>query len=224
MMRDIVVYLLTRNDNLSYIGITVDFNKRLMEHKRSSRFKELGIKEYKILYHAFDYQEARRVERILIKEFDTYHNGLNETETGNGNGIITEGFTTLGYKFSEESKKLMSDNNWSKRGFDNPMKGKKHSKETKENWSKLRKGKAWSKKADEKMIREILLLYKNKSLVFEGVGERQKGCQHILTYKNAFCKFISKKYNFSGKWVYNLLNGKYLTWNPLLNEIMNTKY
>jgi len=44
-----LVYKLTREDNLCYIGLTLNLKKRIYEHKRSVRFKELKIINIEIL-------------------------------------------------------------------------------------------------------------------------------------------------------------------------------
>lgn len=77
------------------------------DHKRSKRFKEDSF-DIKILEEdsSRDYIEQR--EEYWIKELDTFKNGLNESWSGKGCGHRSPNFTTLGYVFSEESRKKMS--------------------------------------------------------------------------------------------------------------------
>ena len=104
--RKTVVYKLIREDNQIYIGISVNFNSRLNAHRKSKRFSELKIKEYEILYECDTYEEAELLEEKMIKKYDSFYNGLNESVNGKGNHL-SPNFNTLGYKFSEESKEKM---------------------------------------------------------------------------------------------------------------------
>ena len=53
--------------------------------------------------------ESEEAEEKFIEEYDTYYNGLNATKGGKGWGHNSPKFTTLGYKYSEESKRKMSE-------------------------------------------------------------------------------------------------------------------
>ena len=70
-----VVYKITRNDDLSYIGITTSFKNRLSYHKKSDRFS-IGIKSYEILFEG-PYDICDLLEEHFIELHDTYKNGLN---------------------------------------------------------------------------------------------------------------------------------------------------
>lgn len=72
-----VVYKITRNDDLSYIGITTSFKNRLSYHKKSDRFS-IGIKSYEILFEG-PYDICDLLEEHFIELHDTYKNGLNVT-------------------------------------------------------------------------------------------------------------------------------------------------
>jgi hypothetical protein len=78
------------------------------DHKRSLRFKDDGF-DVEVLEESTDrgYIEAR--EEYWISKLDTYENGLNESWSGKGWGHRSPNFTTLGYVYSEESRKKMSD-------------------------------------------------------------------------------------------------------------------
>ena len=103
-----VVYKITREDGLEYIGVTTNIRSRLSSHKKSLRFSKFGIKEYSILYESDEYEECLKQETYYIKVFNTYKSGLNVTKDGKGlNGEECK-FNTLGYVFSEDSRKKMS--------------------------------------------------------------------------------------------------------------------
>lgn len=135
-----VVYKIDRADGLSYIGITNNFKKRLNQHKNSNRFRDIGISEYNILFEG-EYDACEDKEREFIEQYDTYVNGLNVTPNGKGKNENCK-FNTLGFKFSERSRKLMSEKSKArvrKTGY-------KHSEETKAHWSATRKGKVFCKR------------------------------------------------------------------------------
>ena len=138
-MKKTIVYKLIREDNQIYIGITVNFKARLSAHKKSKRFSELKIKEYEILYECDTYEEAEILEEEMIKKYNSFYNGLNESINGKGNHLSKK-FNTLGFKFSEDSKQKMKDNHWSKSGIESYWTGKNHSEETKEKISKSKSG------------------------------------------------------------------------------------
>lgn len=132
------VYKITRLDGKEYIGITPTLRKRFKCHEKNKRFS-MGIIRFAILKKCDTYEEAGKIEEKMIKHYDTFYNGLNRSINGKGNHLSSN-FTTKGFKFSEESKKKMSENNWSKRGYPPPMLGKKFSQKTKRKFSDTRKG------------------------------------------------------------------------------------
>ena len=208
------VYKITRTDDLSYIGITVNFNKRLCWHKKSKRFSS-GIKSYEILKETDDYSIAEDLEEQYISFYDTWKNGLNITCDGKGyNGNCH--FNTLGYKYSEESRNKMKKNHWSKTGKYLPPKGVKHSKETKEKISKSKIGKVSFTKISESDVKKMINLYYSKPEI-KGVNEIQKNGK-ILTYKRAFSKKYYSNFGLSACAVYKILNGEIGIWKPLLLE------
>lgn len=149
-----VVYKLTREDGLSYIGIAKDFQTRYKEHVSSRRFSKLKIKDYEILFEG-DWSECDLLEEKYIKDYGTYKHGLNCTPTGKGKNPNCK-FNTYGFVFSEESKQKISNSMKGKlAGVKNPMYGKHHSEATKVRWSELRKGISWRPlKIDPEKLRE----------------------------------------------------------------------
>ena len=80
-------------------------------------------------------------EKYWVDYYDSYYNGYNQTEGGEG---------TIGYKHTEETKKKISESVLGEKnpmygknhsGEKNPMYGKNHSEETKEKISNTLKGK-----------------------------------------------------------------------------------
>jgi N-glycosylase/DNA lyase len=98
--------MITRIDNLSYIGITTNPDKRFKDHEKSIRF-EAGIKDIKILEICDTYELAEEREEYYITFYNTFNNGLNITEDGKGYNKNCK-FNTVGHKHSDKSKKKMS--------------------------------------------------------------------------------------------------------------------
>jgi hypothetical protein len=96
--------MITRSDGLSYIGITTNVNRRISEHRRSARF-QAGIDTVKILAECESYDEAERLEESFITQYDTFRSGLNVTPHGKGKHGPEVKFNTLGYVYTESSRK-----------------------------------------------------------------------------------------------------------------------
>ena len=229
-MSKIVSYMLTDFNNLNYIGITIDFDRRLKQHEKTPRFKD-GIKSHKILKEYTTYEEAQKEEPLLIESYDTYNNGLNKTIDGKGNHLCAA-FTTLGYKYTEEQKQNMKDNHWSRNpSTDKSWLYQKHSNETKKKISKNRSGIVGLKHCKlsldtriliEKIYSEDLIEFNNDfiknhiktsqvdkldTLKFEDlVSKNGKPLKKIVLYKFYF----SQKYNISTKAIENICLGKYI--------------
>lgn len=158
------VYLITRNDDKQYIGITIDMAKRMSAHKRTKRFA-IGIKDITVLRECETYEEAKLFEPKYIKEYDTFHNGLNESIDGKGNHLAPN-FNTKGYKFSKESRRKMKDNHWSTKMT--CYWKSNHSEEQRKKWSELRKGKSWGpRKIPRQIALDIINSYNKDILEFD---------------------------------------------------------
>jgi predicted GIY-YIG superfamily endonuclease len=212
------VYMITRNDGLSYIGITKDLATRLTVHTKSPRFNGLGIKETVILYESENYSDVEVMEEMKINEYDTWHNGLNITETGKGLNKHCK-FNTLGYVYSEKSRQKMRDNHWSKTGSYSPI-GRRHSDETRRKFSSTRKGKVGNSKLMESQIKEIFSLFLSHQIL-EGVGTKMKNGK-ILTQDYAFARHYCSQFGMSGVGLLNILRGKTVRWKALLLEMTPT--
>lgn len=148
-MIKIIIYKATNLiNNKVYIGATQQtLIKRKNEHIRKAKNKKIpnnyfyralnkyGKKNFKweIIDNAETYTELMKKEKFWIKHYNSFgENGYNSCE-GGGN--------TKGYKFSEATKQKLSIK--AKERFKketNPFKGKCHSQEQKEQWSRQRKG------------------------------------------------------------------------------------
>jgi len=116
----------------SYIGLTTEFNVRKNFHLWASKngnnkypkfynaLRKYGAKnfEWKLIDCSCNVETLRLCEKYWIKKFDTFHNGLNCTEGGDG---------IHGYRHSEETKKKIGLANLKRKGIKT---GKKASKET----------------------------------------------------------------------------------------------
>ena len=203
-----IVYKITRDDGKLYIGTTImdRLKNRISQHKTTDRFKNhqfyLEIIEYSTSKEYIDMKEE-----YYIKQLDTYNSGLNESINGKGNHF-SDKFTTLGFKYSKKSRQKMSKsakNRVAKLGAQ--FKGKKHSSQTKKNFSDIRKGKIVqykiSKKIYEKIRKEFEATKQNYASFISKNGK-------ILTEQRQFAKNVCKKYNISVNMIVNILNHKVL--------------
>jgi hypothetical protein len=87
----------------------------------------------KILFSSDERSLVESREGDYVKEFDSHKNGLNLTKHGAGYGHCDHKFTTLGYKFSEESKKKMSESAKTRAASEEPGLRRKISAD---NWAK----------------------------------------------------------------------------------------
>jgi len=148
-----VIYLLTNKVNgKQYVGFSSNYEKRMNWYKSGAKGSKRkskiisALKKYgwdsfesEIIYTNDDVEYTLNVmENKYINEYNTYKEGYNLTEGGEG---------CLGWKPSEEdllrmSKNMKGDKNpfHKSKGRDNPMKGKKHKKESIELMKKNRKG------------------------------------------------------------------------------------
>ena len=211
-----IVYKLTRSDEKIYIGKTSKkkLQKRLYDHKNSERFKGFEF-SYEILFESDSHDEILKQEKLFVEKYNSFYEGLNNSIDGAGNHN-SPNFTTLGLKFSEETReKIRQKALGNKRTL-----GFKHKKETKENWSKLRKGKVWSKKFEETVIKEIMLLFKNTPKTESTISKNGKK----LNYIRKFCNETANLYDMSPRTMYNILTGKTIAWELLYKEILDTKF
>lgn len=126
------IYKATNNINGKvYIGFDSKFPRRIRGHKskynkRNSKFyyaiRKYGWDnfEWDIIYQSKDMVHTlNEMENYFINQYDSYYSGYNSTFGGEG---------TKGFKFSEESKKKMSE---TRKGENNPFYGKSHTQKSK---------------------------------------------------------------------------------------------
>jgi group I intron endonuclease len=136
--------------NKIYIGKSTIENKtvRFREHKKKLKANEhcnlhlqnsynkygLNCFSYNIIHdNVLNNEELSMLERYYIDLFDSFNNGYNLTNGGEG---------TVGYNHTKESKELMSKLKKGKKiGKENSFFGKTHSEETKEKWKGRTNGK-----------------------------------------------------------------------------------
>lgn len=203
-----LVYKIIRDDGKIYIGTTIKdrVNNRISQHKNSNRFKGHRF-SFEILEESTSKQYIDLKEVHYINMFDTLKSGLNRSINGKGNHLAPS-FTTLGYKYSEESKKRMSES--AKKRIDRlgtSWAGKKQSPETLKKLSEKRRGKVFSYKLSKDEYTKIR----------NGFLENQNNYQTKLT-KNGRCisperqyaKDIHVSYGVSCNTIVNILMGRTL--------------
>lgn len=214
------VYKITRLDDLEYIGITVNLQSRIRDHEKSDRFK-IGIKKVVVLAKTDTYEHAEYLEEDYIKHFDTYKNGLNLTPAGKGLNEKCK-FNTLGWVPTIETRKKMSQNHADISGEKHPMYGKKHSQKSKDLMSSTRKGIRYKPlQVSKEVVTAILELYKEKPFI-EAAGTI-RGNGKLLPYDTAFAKKYAKQFGVSDAWICYLLKRTMLSWNPLVEKILDIK-
>lgn len=104
-----ILYLITRDDDKKYVGITIDYRikQRMAQHRHSSKFRGHSF-TFKILLENEDRNIIEEAETKAVQEYDTFNNGLNATFGGKGHQHNSKKFNTLGFRFSEKSKEKMS--------------------------------------------------------------------------------------------------------------------
>lgn len=201
-----ILYLITRDDDKKYVGITIDYRikQRMCQHKNSDRFRN-HMFTYKILLTNKDRKIIEDAESDAVNKYDTFHNGLNSTYSGKGQHHDSLNFNTLGYKFSKESKKKMS--NSAKRRAKNEIPGER-SKRSKAIWTPLRRKKMSELKTGipSKLKRfsktQISNIY-NDYLCFthKDINTKSRNGK-MLTKKRIFSNAMHEKYHISSSGLY----------------------
>jgi len=230
-----IIYKVTNKINGKiYIGSTsLTFNRRKYYHfydafkKNSQKYFHRALRKYgkenfnwKILKEVNVKKEMLELEHKYIKKFNSYKKGYN----------LTLGFdnTTLGYKFTEEQKKYLSEKN---KGHNNPNYGNKWTKKQKMEASKRQKenhkhliGKNCPSKRLEvrKKLSEgklgnknpkshkWLITYPNgkKIILYGGIKRFLK--ENNLTYMKITPMLKGKKDNYKG-WIIKKMEGCYVS-------------
>lgn len=203
-----VVYKIIRDDDKIYIGTTIKdrLKNRISQHKTTERFKNHKF-TLEILEESTSKSYIDAKEEYYIKHFDSYNSGLNESIDGKGNHLCNN-FTTLGFKYSEKSRKKMSESAKARVArLGVPFKGKKHTPETKKNWSKKRKGRLFQYRLPESVYKELREEFeKSKQKYVEYIAANGK----LLTGERQFAHEVSQKYNISVNMIVNIIKRKVL--------------
>lgn len=227
-----LVYMIIRNDDMCYIGATVNLPKRIYYHRKSERFT-IGIKEVKVLYESSDYFDCLEKETYFVKLYDTYSNGLNKTNDGKGKSSTTD-FTTFNYEYSEESKNKMRvsrknffDNNekrWSnnlsiesrdklKLKYSNKILGP--TKLTDDIKNEINARYAKLPKIPTDYLRSIVKVSQKDLCNILDISELKtkngRPINYINLFINVFCKDLMDKYNITSTCIHNFIIGK--SWN-----------
>jgi len=170
-----IYFLKDINGNVKYVGQTQHINQRIVDHKRKK-----PPHTFEVIYENINSVDAKKLEKENIQKYDTYKNGWNKTEGG-------EGFD--GYERKGIGGVKQGNIPWNK--------GKKgcFSKETIQRFSNTRKGIAWSRKINDEQIKQIRNLYQEHPHI-DSVGEVMKNGRK-LSYIQAFCKKYSSEYNIT---------------------------
>ena len=159
-----------------YIGQTVDFIKRVQQHKsvykRNIQNTHLyrAIKKYdwdnfswKILYDNVPIQHLNNMEKWCISNYDTFNNGYNST-AGGDSGYLDKGF-------SEEHKKKLKDNHKGTTGM-------KHTPEWSAKISKALSGRKTNKSPWNKKPREERNCVHCSKVFITTMNSKRKFCSH----------------------------------------------
>lgn len=184
------VYVITREDGKQYVGITNRLRKRMLEHKGDDRFEGYFF-TYEIISEGHSFEEARRIETLYVRLYDTYSNGLNKTKDGSGNNY-TEAFTMAGRKHTEETKRKIGNSHRGKK-VNIWNKGKKMSEAFCRKQSELKKGKPLKITIEQKQ--EILDLYASKPDVPNAGKKSRNG--RVSSYLQEFSKLYADNYGIT---------------------------
>ena len=213
MCSDIVhlVYTITDIMGTVYVGISSEnrMKNRFSQHKKSPRFATPIVME--VVYMSKDRDHIEDMEEYYIKELDTYRNGGNNTPSGKGNHR-SRNFHTKGFKFTEESRKKMSETR--KRLFAEgkikPVKmTEEHHKNLQEAKVKKLKGVMRFDKITLGAVAEIRELYNKKVPLGEDYILRENAFNegNFFSYKQAFMAFMADKFGVSTWVIREILNG-----------------
>lgn len=163
------------------------------------------------------------MERFYVKKYDTFHNGLNKTTNGQGDGNFSGTFTTRGYVFTEEQRKRMSEaakKRAKREGFDLRSKRSKAvwdkgGDEYRQRQSKVRKRRRLHShlKLTDEQAWEIDSRYKDslESLTLEceqtNAERKRRGIIQTNT-KRLFAHKVHVEYGVTPNTIYNILTGK----------------
>ena len=193
-----------------------------MDHKRSERFRDDDF-IVEILEKNEDRSFIDEREEYWIRELDTFNNGLNKCPSGKGYGHNSPNFTTLGFVFSEESRKKMSESAKKRGGCPEQMRvialNQWKDPEKRKHHSEVRKGKRLRKVIlSDETVAEIRALYESIKpqlqeecdIINEERHRKNPGWRKISTAQ-LFAKTHCENYSVSDTLIYNIVLGKWRT-------------
>ncbi len=183
------IYALKQNDEIKYIGQTINPDQRKRAHKNTREEHE-----FEVIFSTENKETAREKEIELIQEYNTYSNGWNKSPGG-------EGFEDYSRKGIGGVKKGTIPWNKGKSGC--------FSEETIEKFKKTRKGKLYRKpKLTKTQVLNIRQLYDTKPNI-NNVGLIMKNGKP-MTYLQAFSLLYANKFNTTPQNIRNIITKR--TW------------
>lgn len=201
-MNEEIKYLIYRafdtTNGLCYIGMTKEkrYVKRKGEHHREYKLTDhfhnaLKVRpetfEWSVLESGLSFEQAKIQEMFWIKHYDSFTNGYNNTEGGDGTqGLYGEKNHFYGKHHTEESKRKISQNHdySHMRGEGNPNYGREYTAEERAQLSAQAK-KLWDERGNELRLKLQQSNGKAVRCIETGVvypsareAERQTGCRH----------------------------------------------
>jgi hypothetical protein len=191
------IYMFRNDNGLLYIGFSYDVDKRITQHKKTH-----NIVEVKTLYQTKELEHAYDMEEYFIECYDSFNNGLNKTK--DGKGIYGKMKSTTGFKFSEESKRKMSDS--AKKRYKegrNNIKYRVFTDRERTKISDTQRGIVTYSKLNPKIILEVKRLYKLRPLLkLDGNQNRYKSVSSLRA------NILSKIYDISITSLMDIVKGK----------------
>lgn len=189
------------------------------DHKRSNKFKNIGF-DYKILEESTDRNYIEKREEYWIKRLKTFTEGLNSTILGKGYGHNSPRFTTLGYTFSEDSRKKMSEAAKRRGGGSEQMRelslNQWKDPKMRKHHSDIRKGKRLRKpKLSDEIVAEIRNRYKieydilmNEVMVINEERHKKNPSWNKVTPHRHFANKYAKEYGVSNTLLVGIVTNK----------------
>jgi group I intron endonuclease len=227
-MKSGIYQILNIKTNKMYIGSAKNLNKRKQQHfyllkknKNENILLQNAFNKYGIENFIFSIIENCDLS-ILVEREQYYIDSTNSINKEIGYNLLSTANSTLGFRFSEESRKKMSD---AKKGLKLRL-GKKHSEETKLKISLANKGKSHiqtnetkrkislankGKKRTQEVKKKYSLARMNKSLTIE---TKEKISKKLSGSKNPNSKINEEivkeiRIDFIKGMTYNQLVDKY---------------
>lgn len=196
------IYKIRRSDGKEYIGTTdsVCIRNRMCRHRSSVRFR--GHPFECVILAESDSPDLFQQEKEYIQRHRTlYPDGLNVSVDGKGNHNAPS-FSTRGFRFSEESRKRMSES--SKKRIRTT--GWKHSEVTKKQWSQERIGKCWKRPVlSREQWEDLCRVWQERpDLALTSNGKP-------ISYERAFAKQYAVVFGLTPNGLFNLIANRLKT-------------